>query len=126
MVSYRAPANKGLTYADIGNTIVILYCLQPTMPNPVTSLKIPVALKDRVASVIEGTEQSPHAFMVEAIERQTSLAEKRRQFLAEADAAEQEMLTTGKGYEGDKVHAYLRAHVQGKKAKRPKAKTWRS
>ena len=96
------------------------------MANPVTSLKIPVALKDRVASVIEGTEQSLHAFMVEAIERQTSLAEKRRLFLAEADAAEQEMLTTGKGYEGDKVHAYLRARVQGKKAKRPKAKTWRS
>ena len=95
------------------------------MANPVTSLKIPVALKDRVASVIEGTEQSLHAFMVEAIERQTSLAEKRRLFLAEADTAEQELMAAGKGYDGDAVHAYLRARAQGKKANRPKAKTWR-
>ena len=126
MVGCCAPVYTSLTYVKYGNTMVLLYYCQSAMSNPVTSLKIPVALKDRVASVIEGTEQSPHAFMVEAIERQTSLAEKRRQFLAEADAAEQEMLTTGKGYAGDEVHGYLRAHVQGKKAKRPKAKTWRS
>jgi predicted transcriptional regulator len=96
------------------------------MANPVTSLKIPAELKERVAAVIEGTDQSAHAFMVEAIERQTSLAEKRRQFLAEADAAEGAMLATGKGYDGNEVHSYMRARAQGKKAKRPRAKAWRS
>ena len=96
------------------------------MANPVTSLKIPEELKKRVVAVIEGTDQSSHAFMVEAIERQTSLAEKRRQFLAEADAAEKVLRTTGKGYDGDEVHAYMRARASGKKAKRPKVKAWRS
>ena len=96
------------------------------MANPVTSLKIPIGLKKRVAAVVAGTDQSLHAVMVEAIERQTSLAEKRRQFFAEADAAENELHSTGKGYDGDEVHAYLRARAQGKNAKRPKAKAWRS
>ena len=113
----------------MGSTVVLLsypYREEVTMANPVTSLKIPVELKKRVAAVIEGTDQSPHAFMVEAIERQTNLVEKRRQFHAEADAAAHDLLSTGMGYDGDEVHAYMRARAQGKKARRPKAKAWRS
>lgn len=95
------------------------------MANPVTSLKIPTALKERVASIIEGTDQSPHAFMIEAIERHTLLAEKRREFLAEASIAEEELRAMGKGFDADEVHAYLRARAKGKKGSSPKAKMWR-
>ncbi|MGB8597871.1 MAG: hypothetical protein WCD07_07940 [Burkholderiales bacterium] len=96
------------------------------MATTVTSLKIPDELKQRVASVVDGTEQSLHAFMVEAIEKQTGLMEKRLAFIAEADAANSELLKSGKGYDGVSVHAYLRARAKGKTATKPKAKTWRS
>ena len=33
------------------------------------TLKLPPELKERVASVVKGTDKSPHAFMVEAIEQ---------------------------------------------------------
>jgi hypothetical protein len=75
---------------------------------------------------VDGTEQSLHAFMVEAIEKQTGLMEKRLAFIAEADAANSELLKSGKGYDGESVHAYLRARAKGKVATKPKAKTWRS
>ena len=44
-----------------------------------TTLKLPSELKDRVADAAQASGQSPHAFMVEAIEAQTRLAERRRE-----------------------------------------------
>ena len=53
-------------------------------------------------------------------------AELRAEFVAHALEARAEMLKSGKGYDAEEVHAYLRARVSGKPAKRPKAKSWRS
>ena len=47
---------------------------------PSTSLKLAEELGARMAAVVEGTGQSAHPFMVEAIERQTRLAEQRKGF----------------------------------------------
>ncbi len=91
----------------------------------VTSLKLSDNLKDRVADVVADTDMSAHAFMVEAIERQTALAEARKQFVADALAAEQAMLRSGKGYRAEEVHRYMQAKALGKKPVRPKAKAWR-
>ncbi len=91
----------------------------------VTLLKLPESLKDRVAEVVADTGKSAHAFMIEAIERQTALAEARKRFVADALAAEQTMLRSGTGYRADEVHRYLRAKASGKKPVRPKAGTWR-
>jgi predicted transcriptional regulator len=44
---------------------------------PTTTLKLSEELGRRVAAVVEGTGQSAHAFMVEAIERQTQLRRRR-------------------------------------------------
>ena len=49
-----------------------------------TTLKLPDQLKDRIADVVDGTGKTPHAFMVEAIEQQTRLAEQRKSFVADA------------------------------------------
>jgi hypothetical protein len=53
-------------------------------------------------------------------------AERRARFVTEAQAARKQMLRTGKGYDADEVHAYLKARIAGKKPAKPEAKPWRS
>jgi predicted transcriptional regulator len=89
------------------------------------TLKLPPELKDRVASVVKGTDKTAHAFMVEAIEQQTALAEKRKAFIAEALAARQESERTGKAYAFEEVRKYFAARIAGKRARRPRLKRWR-
>jgi predicted transcriptional regulator len=90
-----------------------------------TSLKLPDSLKQRAAAAARARGVSPHAFMVDAIERAATLAEQRDRFLEEAQAAREETLASGEGYDADEVHAYLAARVAGTKPARPKAKPWR-
>jgi predicted transcriptional regulator len=92
---------------------------------PVTSLKLPESLKQRVAEVVADTRQSAHAFMIEAIERQTAFAEARKRFVADALAAEKAMLRSGKGYSAEDVRRYMQATAAGHRPARPKAKRWR-
>ncbi len=58
--------------------------------------------------------------MLNAIERQTSMAEARRAFVLDALKARDSMERTGLGYEAAQVHAYLTSRAEGKRAKRPK------
>ena len=92
---------------------------------PPTTLKLPERLKARVANVVAGGDQSAHAFMIGAIEQQTTLAEQRKQMVAEALEREKAMLRSGKGYAAQDVHEYMLAKAAGKKPTRPKAKAWR-
>lgn len=91
-----------------------------------TTLKLPEELKERVADVVDGTGKSAHAFMVEAIERQTRLAEQRKSFVADALKARDHAMRTGKAYSFEDVKAYYTARLAGKPAKRPRLKRWRS
>ena len=96
------------------------------MTNPVaTTLKIAADLKRRVVAAAKAAEKSPHAFMLEAIEHQTSLDEQRRKFVEQAVAARTEALASGKGFAAGDVHRYMAARVRGKRAARPKARAWR-
>lgn len=92
---------------------------------PPTTLKLPAELKERIRAVVAGTGQSVHAFMLEAIERETASAEKRKSFVADAITAREEFARSGSGYDAREVHAYFRARAAGKRAPRPKAKRWR-
>ena len=95
------------------------------MSSPVaTTLKIAPDLKRRIVAAAKAADQSPHAFMLEAIERQTNLDEQRRAFVADALASRAEALTSGQGYAAADVHRYMAARVRGSRAKRPKVKTW--
>jgi predicted transcriptional regulator len=91
-----------------------------------TSLKLPDDLKKRAANAARELGVSPHAFMVSAIEQAAKAAEQRARFIAEGKAAKEEMIQTGKGYDADDVHAYLKAKVAGTKAAKPKARSWRA
>jgi predicted transcriptional regulator len=90
-----------------------------------TTLKIAADLKRRVVAAAKAADKSPHAFMLEAIERQTQLDEERRAFVADAVAARSETMKSGHGYAAADVHRYLAARVRGDQATRPKARKWR-
>lgn len=64
--------------------------------------------------------------MTRMFEQSATPTERRARFLAEAQAAREEILRTGKGYDADEVHAYLKARIAGKKPAKPEAKPWRS
>jgi len=90
-----------------------------------TSLKLSDELRQRAASAAQSRGVSTHAFMVDAIEQAALAAERRASFVADAEAARKQMQDTGKGYEANEVHAYIQARIAGKKALKPKAKSWR-
>jgi predicted transcriptional regulator len=90
-----------------------------------TSLKLPGELKRRAALAAETQGISPHAFMLNAIEQAATAAERRAGFVADALAAKEKLMATGKGYDADEVHAYLKARASGKQSDKPRAKTWR-
>ena len=89
-----------------------------------TTLKLPEHLKKRIAPLAESAGKTPHAWMVEALEAQAALAEKRKAFVADALAAEKESEKTGVSYKAADVHRFLRARAAGKKAARPKPVRW--
>ena len=89
-----------------------------------TSLKLSDELKRRAVEAAAKQGVSPHAFMVGAIDRATSAAEKRAEFLADAVAAREQLLDSGEGYEAGEVHDYLKARIAGRKVSKPKAKPW--
>lgn len=89
-----------------------------------TSIKLPEDLKKRVARVVKDTEQSAHAFMVEAIRQETERAEKRRAFVAEGYAARAEFQRSRTGYALAEVKAHYRANLQGRRSRKPRLRSW--
>lgn len=89
-----------------------------------TTLKLPEDLKKRIAPLADSAGKTPHAWMVEAIETQATLAEKRKSFVADARAAEKEVERTGKVYAFDDVFRYMRALAKGRKTRPPKPVKW--
>ena len=87
-----------------------------------TTLKLPEELKDRVVSAATAAGKTPHAWMVEAIEAQASLAQRRKAFVASALKAEQEVAQYGLVYDADEVFSYILAKAEGKRAAKPKAR----
>lgn len=84
-----------------------------------TTLKLPDDLKARIAVAAEQAGKTPHAFMVEALQMQTELAERRREFVEEALLAREEVAQYGLVYDADEVFSYLRARLEGKPARYP-------
>ena len=62
--------------------------------------------------------------MVDAIEKACATGERQAGFVADALAAQKEMLATGQGFDADEVHAYIAARIAGKEPARPIARTW--
>ncbi len=86
-----------------------------------TSLKIPEELKQRAVDAAQRQGLSSYVFMIGAIEQTVLATEQRASFIAEALAAEQEMLEGGPGYATEDVHRYIKARIVGEKSGRRKA-----
>lgn len=84
-----------------------------------TTLKLPDDLKARIGQIADAEGKSPHAFMIEALQAQTELAERRQEFLAGARLARQEVAEYGLVYDADEVFSYLQDRLGDKPAKRP-------
>jgi predicted transcriptional regulator len=89
-----------------------------------TTLKLPEKLKRRIAPLAKSADKTPHAWMLEALELQASLAERRRSFVADALDSEKQVRKSGKAYRAEDVHRYIRARASGRKPARPKPVNW--
>lgn len=89
---------------------------------PATTLKLSDELKARISNIAATKGKTPHAFMIEALEREARREELRQAFVEDALAAEQEMLETGSYYDGEDVLRYLENKLQGKPVRRPRAR----
>ncbi len=85
-----------------------------------TTLKLPDDLKARIAKAAKQTGKTSHAFMVEALQLQTELAERRREFVQSALLAEQEVAQYGLVYDADEVFSHLRDRLAGRSSQAPK------
>jgi predicted transcriptional regulator len=90
---------------------------------PTLSVKLPDATKARIERVAIAKGTSPHAFMVEAIESKLDSEERRGAFVQAALQSRDNMIASGKAYDGDEFLAYARARVRGEKAVRPRLKS---
>jgi predicted transcriptional regulator len=90
-----------------------------------TSLKLPRKLKTRIDRLARRSRESPHAFMLRALEGQVEAAERYQAFLKEGLRADEAMQRSGLGYAAEDVHRYLAARIGGRKVQRPKPVRWR-
>ena len=90
---------------------------------PTLSVKLPDAIKARIDRLVTAKGTSPHAFMVEAIESKLDREEKNGAFVEAALHSRDDMIASGKAYDGDEFIAYARARLKGGKAVRPRLKS---
>jgi predicted transcriptional regulator len=95
------------------------------MPIIATSLKVPRKLKLQIDRLSKRTGESPHAFMLRALEGHVEAAGRYAAFLEEGAQADEAMQRSGLGFAAGDVHAYLAARAAGRAARRPKPVRWR-
>lgn len=87
-----------------------------------TTIRIPEALKARIAAAAERAGKSAHSFILEAIVDKADQAERRADFIESAEQRYTDITATGKTIPWKKMRAYLEDSVQGKPVKRPRAR----
>jgi predicted transcriptional regulator len=88
-----------------------------------TTLKLPEALKARIARLAKQSNKSAHSLMIEALEREVSREERMQSFVREALAADAEIEAGAEVYRAEDVHAWLDRLAGKRKAAPPKP--WR-
>jgi predicted transcriptional regulator len=88
-----------------------------------TSVKLPPALKARVAALAKKTGRSAHSVILEAVERHAAHEEKMEAFVRDALEADEDIERGGEVYKAEDVHAWLERLASRKRTPRPKP--WR-
>ena len=105
---------QGRCQCYLGNTQ-----LKRSIEISTTTIKLPDALKSRIANAAAAAGKTPHAFMLESLQAQIELVERRRQFVDQALLAREEVAQYGLIYDADEVFSYIQARLAGKQIKRP-------
>jgi predicted transcriptional regulator len=88
-----------------------------------TRLKLSDEVKARIASAARQTGKTAHAFMFDALELQTDLAQRRSAFVADALLGRAEVVRDGLVLDADAVFDYLKARADGRSARKPTSKS---
>ena len=89
-----------------------------------TTLKLPGKLKARIARIAGQTGRSAQSVMLEALEREVTRAERVREVVREALAADAAVEAGAAVYRAEDVHAWLeRLAKGGKSARRRQSRT---
>jgi predicted transcriptional regulator len=92
---------------------------------PTTTIRLPEALKERIAAAAKRSGQSVHSYLLHVIATQTSQDEARAEFYDEADKRYSKLLSTGNSIDWHDMRCYLRERAQGKTATSPAARKGR-
>ncbi len=90
---------------------------------PTISVKLSDATKARIDKLAASKATSAHALMVGAIEAALDVQEKHSAFVAHALRSREEMIASGKAFDGDEVVAWLRARGRGESVPKPQLKS---
>lgn len=89
---------------------------------PTTTIRLPEALKERIAEAAERTGKSSHAFILDAIAESVDEEERRNDFQDTAERRYAEIIASGKTIPWSKMRAYLENRLAGRRTSRPKAR----
>lgn len=92
------------------------------MSTATTTIRIPEKMKTRVARAAKKSGTTAHAFILEAINQKTEMAERYADFLKEADDRRKEFIATGMAISWEEMKPYLLARAAGKPATPPVAR----
>lgn len=87
-----------------------------------TTIRLPDALKARIAKAAEAAGTTAHGFILEAIAEKTEQAERRADFHALADQRWAGFLETGESIPWEEMRRYLMGRIHGKAGPRPVAR----
>ena len=87
-----------------------------------TTIRLPDALKARIAKAAEAAGTTSHNFILEAIAEKAELAEQRAEFHALADQRYARFLETGESIPWDEAREWLKQRMAGSPVKRPAAR----
>jgi len=85
-----------------------------------TTIRLPQALKERVARAAERAGTTTHAFMLEAIAEKAGQEELQAEFQDTAEERYAALVTSGKTVPWTEMKRYLERRLGGKKTARPK------
>ncbi|GAB3789400.1 CopG family transcriptional regulator [Dyella agri] len=84
-----------------------------------TTIRLPDALKNRVAAAAKRAGTTAHGFILEAIAEKAELAERRTEFDTVAEQRYARIVETGETIPWEKMRSYLEDRIAGRTARRP-------
>ncbi len=87
-----------------------------------TTIRLPDALKERVAHAAAHCNQTAHSFILEAIAEKTEREERRQQLEEAADRRYANILASGETIAWDEMRTYLEAKLAGQNPALPQAR----